>query len=92
MSYFQRILTPEVKDRLANTSELTLFVPVDSAFDALPEYERLYLESDFATDDLLQIFEMHAVVQDRVTYSESFDPAVNRGSFLVSYVGTQRAY
>ncbi|KZV77030.1 FAS1 domain-containing protein [Peniophora sp. CONT] len=77
LSYFQRILTPEVKDRLANTSELTLFVPVDSAFDALPKYERLYLESDFATDDLQRIFEMHAVVQDRVVYSEAFEPAVN---------------
>ncbi|VDC01863.1 unnamed protein product [Peniophora sp. CBMAI 1063] len=77
LSYFQRILTPEVKDRLANTSELTLFVPVDSAFNALPKYERLYLESDFAADDLQRIFEMHAVVQDRVAYSESFEPAVN---------------
>ncbi|KAI0316613.1 FAS1 domain-containing protein [Amylostereum chailletii] len=77
ISYFQRIVSPDVADRLANSSELTLFVPVDSAFDALPDYERLYLESEFAADDLQLIYEMHAVAQKQVYWSESFNPGVN---------------
>ncbi|KAI0068305.1 hypothetical protein BV25DRAFT_1867311 [Artomyces pyxidatus] len=77
ISYFTRILTPEIIDRLNTTSELTLFVPIDSAWDALHPVERLYLESEFATDDLHRIFEMHAVAQKGVKWSESFNPAVN---------------
>jgi len=61
-------------------------VPEDAAFTSLPEYERLYLESGFASDDLLRIFEMHAVAQEgKVVYSESFNPGVSReSSFLPS--------
>ncbi|KAI0041795.1 hypothetical protein FA95DRAFT_1500992 [Auriscalpium vulgare] len=77
ISYFNRILTPEIVRRLNETAELTVFVPVDSAWDVLHPIERLYLESEFATDDLHQIFEMHAVVQKGVKWSESFTPAIN---------------
>jgi solute carrier family 25 carnitine/acylcarnitine transporter 20/29 len=76
-SYFRKILTPAVINRLNETAELTIFVPVDSAWNALHPIEKLYLESGFAADDLTRIFEMHAVVQHGVKWSESFIPAVN---------------
>lgn len=78
ISYFHRILTNDIKKVIQDTSELTLFLPVDSAWDALDPIERLYLESEFSTDDLTRILNMHAVVQKGVTWSESFDPGVNR--------------
>jgi solute carrier family 25 carnitine/acylcarnitine transporter 20/29 len=65
---------------LNTTTELTVFLPVDGAWDALHPLERLYLESEFATDDLTRILNMHAVVNKAVTWSESFDPAKNRES------------
>ena len=76
-SYFHKILTPAVINRLNETAELTIFVPVDSAWNALHPIEKLYLESGFAADDLIHIFEMHAVVQHGVKWSESFNPAIN---------------
>jgi solute carrier family 25 carnitine/acylcarnitine transporter 20/29 len=76
-SYFRKILTPAVINRLNETAELTIFVPVDSAWNALHPIEKLYLESGFAADDLIRIFEMHAVVQHGVKWSESFNPAIN---------------
>jgi solute carrier family 25 (mitochondrial carnitine/acylcarnitine transporter), member 20/29 len=76
-SYFRRIVTPAVINRLNETAELTIFVPVDSAWNALHPIEKLYLESEFAADDLVRIFEMHAVVQHGVKWSESFKPAIN---------------
>jgi solute carrier family 25 carnitine/acylcarnitine transporter 20/29 len=76
-SYFRKILTPAVINRLNETAELTIFVPVDSAWNALHPIEKLYLESGFAADDLIRIYEMHAVVQNGVKWSESFNPAVN---------------
>ena len=81
-SYFRKILTPAVINRLNETAELTIFVPVDPAWDALHPIEKLYLESEFATDDLIRIFEMHAVVQHGVKWSESFNPAINCQSFF----------
>ena len=80
LSYFHKILTPEIIARLNSTSELTLFLPVDSAWDALHPIEKQYLESEFASDDLQRIFDMHAVVMDQVRYSDSLKPAVNRMS------------
>ncbi|KAJ7042394.1 hypothetical protein C8F04DRAFT_1075757 [Mycena alexandri] len=56
VSYFYKILTPEIRDFLNSTTELTLFLPVDKAF------ERLYLESEFATADL-----------DTVRWSDTFN-------------------
>ncbi len=77
MSYFRKILTPAVINRLNETVGLTIFVPVDPAWNALHPIEKLYLESEFAADDLIRIFEMHAVVQHGVKWSEAFDPAIN---------------
>jgi solute carrier family 25 carnitine/acylcarnitine transporter 20/29 len=73
-------LTPEITKVPNSTAELTIFLPVDSAWDELESLERLYLESEFATDDLHRILNMHAVVDKTVTWSDSFDPAVNRKS------------
>lgn len=77
ISYFSRILNDEISEIVQDTPGLTLFIPVDSAWDALHPIERLYLESEFATDDLTRILNMHAVVQKGVTWSESFTPGVN---------------
>jgi solute carrier family 25 carnitine/acylcarnitine transporter 20/29 len=77
VSYFQRILTPEITNLLNNTPQLTLFLPVDAAWDELDPLERLYLESEFATDDLHRIVNMHAVVEKGVKWSDTFNPAVN---------------
>jgi len=76
-SYFRKILTPAVMNRLNETVGLTIFVPVDSAWNALHPIEKLYLESEFAAEDLIRVFEMHAVVQHGVKWSESFQPAIN---------------
>lgn len=61
---------------------MTLFLPVDEAWEALPHYERLYLESKYATDDLTRIVNMHAVEARRkqVHYSDAFKTSLNRKS------------
>jgi solute carrier family 25 (mitochondrial carnitine/acylcarnitine transporter), member 20/29 len=71
-------MTLDIMTRLNSTSTLTLFLPVDEAWNVLDRVERLYLESGFATDDLNRILDMHAVVQDDVYWSASFDPALQR--------------
>lgn len=77
VSYFHKILTPEIIDRLNSSSELTLFLPEDTAWDALDPIEKLYLESGFAAHDLRRIFEMHTVEKKTVKWSDSFQPAIN---------------
>ncbi|KAJ3750594.1 carnitine/acyl carnitine carrier [Lentinula detonsa] len=77
LTFFRKVLTPEIKKLLNSTSELTLFLPIDEAWDALDHYERIYLESEYATDDLLRILNMHAVVHTGVKWSDSFEPAIN---------------
>ena len=72
VSYFHKILTPKITHLLKSTSEVTLFLPVDAAWDALDPLERTYLESEFATDDLNRILDMHAVNTKKVTWSDSF--------------------
>ncbi|KDR85352.1 hypothetical protein GALMADRAFT_234173 [Galerina marginata CBS 339.88] len=77
ISYFQKIITPDILERLNLTSKLTLFLPVDDAWNALHPIERLYLESEFSSEDLTRILDMHAVVNNNVTWSDSFGPALN---------------
>ncbi|CDO73195.1 hypothetical protein BN946_scf185007.g250 [Trametes cinnabarina] len=78
LSYLSKILTPELSRFLNSTPTLTLFLPVDEAWQKLDPYERLYLESEFAADDLTQILNMHAVLLDEVKWSDSFvEKAVN---------------
>lgn len=52
-------------------------MPVDEAWEELPQYEKRYLQSEYATEDLIRIMNMHAVVQKHVTYSDSFEHAKN---------------
>lgn len=79
LSYFHKILTPQLLHFLNSTSTLTLFLPVNDAWEALHPLERLYLESEFAADDLKRILEMHAVLleEQEVKWSDSFEKAVN---------------
>ncbi|KAI0639824.1 FAS1 domain-containing protein [Trametes polyzona] len=78
LSYFSKILTPELTRFLNSTPTLTLFLPEDDAWQTLPSWERVYLESEFASDDLLQILNLHAVVPKEVKWSDSFtEQAVN---------------
>ncbi|KAF5384979.1 hypothetical protein D9615_001392 [Tricholomella constricta] len=77
VSYFQKVLTPEIAKLLNSTAELTLFLPVDDAWDVLDPYERIYLESEYAFDDLNRILNMHAVVEKGVRYHDSFGKATN---------------
>ncbi len=78
LSYFSRIATPEIITYLNDTEGLTIFLPVDAAWDVLEPIERKYLESEFSTDDLTKILNLHAVVTEGVHWSEEFEPAVNR--------------
>ena len=71
-SYFNKILGPETLKRLNSTEAMTLFLPIDDAWKSLDPYERLYLESEFAADDLNRILNMHAVVEETVKWSDSF--------------------
>ncbi|KIK76899.1 hypothetical protein PAXRUDRAFT_835187 [Paxillus rubicundulus Ve08.2h10] len=72
LSCYKRVLTPEIGEFLNSTAELTIFMPVDSAWESLDPLERLYLETDFATDDLRRILDMHTVLGEGVKWSESF--------------------
>ncbi|KAF4622849.1 hypothetical protein D9613_002123 [Agrocybe pediades] len=76
VSYFRKIINADVLQRLNATSELTLFLPVDEAWSALDPILRLYLESEFASEELHQILNMHAVADGHVTWSESFKPGL----------------
>ena len=79
LSYLHRILTPELTSFLNSTPTLTLFLPVDDAWAALPPLERLWLESEFAADDIARIVNMHTVLlEGEVKWSKSLREAVNR--------------
>lgn len=75
LSYFQKVLTPEIERFLNSTPELTLFMPLDSAWESLDPLERVYLESNFAADDLRRILDMHVVSESGVRWSDSFGPS-----------------
>lgn len=70
-------MNKDITKFIEDSPQLTLFLPVDSAWDALHPIERQYLESEFAADDLTRIVQVHAVMQEGVTWSESFTPGVN---------------
>ena len=83
LSYFSRIITSDIIELLNSSSATTLFLPIDAAWDALEDIERKYLESRFATDDLMKILNMHVVAADGVHWSDSFRPAAKR-EFLIT--------
>ena len=86
LSYFRKLLTPELTKFLNSTSTLTLFLPVDNAWSALSPLDRLYLESEFGADDLRHILNMHAVLleEKQVKWSDSFKEPVNSALFYLS--------
>ena len=84
LSYFSRIKNTQVDRELDDLSGLTVFLPIDSAWDSLHPIERLYLESEFSADDLIEILHGHAVAERDVFWSESFDPGVNRKFSLLA--------
>lgn len=86
VSYFHKVLTPAITALLNSTSELTLFLPVNDAWEALPDIERLYLESEFATDDLNRILNAHAVVMKEVKWSDTFIPDTKRKHTFLSMI------
>lgn len=71
ISYLGKILTKDVQDYLRSNEALTLFLPVDSAWDKVDPYEKLYLESEFAGDDLKRIVNMHAVAEAGVRWMDT---------------------
>ncbi|KIY70178.1 carnitine/acyl carnitine carrier [Cylindrobasidium torrendii FP15055 ss-10] len=76
LSYFNSLLTPDIHKALNSTSALTLFLPTNEAWNSLDKLERTYLESEFASDDLAKILNMHAV-SEGVSWSDAFHPALN---------------
>lgn len=72
LSYFNRIMDEQLTKLLNDTAAMTLFLPVDSAWDSLDPIERLYLESGFAAADLQKILGLHAVVEEGAVWSDSF--------------------
>ena len=62
-----------MKKTLNSSSELTLFLPENPAWDDLHEVERLYLESKFADDDVQKILDMHSVLNHGVRWSDTFN-------------------
>ncbi len=79
LSFFHKISksNPAISKALNSTSALTLFLPVDPAWENLDLYERLYLESEFSTDDVTRILSMHAVAEKGVRWSDSLKPSTN---------------
>ncbi|KAI6007217.1 carnitine acyl carnitine carrier [Pisolithus albus] len=63
---------PSLEDFLNETSCLSLFMPVDAAWESIDPLERLYLESEFSDDDRRRVLGMHSVVEENVKWSESF--------------------
>lgn len=78
LSYVKKIMTKELSQLLNETSAMTLFLPTDEAWKDLHPLERRYLESKFASDDLFRILELHAVAQEGVVWSQSFEEDLNR--------------
>ncbi|KAF8634455.1 hypothetical protein AX15_000899 [Amanita polypyramis BW_CC] len=77
LSYLRKITNSAITNMLNSSTELTLFLPIDSAWDNLDPYERLYLESEFAADDLLRIVNMHAVIEKGVRWFDSLKPSTS---------------
>jgi solute carrier family 25 carnitine/acylcarnitine transporter 20/29 len=62
LSQIRSLCSTEQLEEYATRANLTLFVPVDKAWegDALDELEWKYLRSGFAQKDLLEVFQNHA--------------------------------
>lgn len=77
MDFVKSILKPAALDVLLNWSGITLFLPVDSAWAEFNDVERAYLESEYSSKDVLDIFYMHLVAGEDVFWSDSFETPMN---------------
>lgn len=71
LTYVAKILRDSHFKILGSTPGLTVFLPEDSAWSELHPVERLYLESEFAEDDLRWILGMHAA-NSKIGWSDTF--------------------
>ena len=77
LSYFTSIIQPSVLEHLSKDSNLTVFLPVNSAWDELEPLEKRYLETPFATNDVNRIVDMHTVISEGVYWSDTFEKGQN---------------
>lgn len=82
LSYFRKIMPPDLLKAINASSAMTLFLPVDEAWQQLNHIERLYLESEFSANDVHRILDMHALLEDRVLWSDTLSPGSNCESLL----------
>ncbi|KAH7334347.1 hypothetical protein B0J17DRAFT_708703 [Rhizoctonia solani] len=74
-----RYITPAIERTLTNTPHLTLFVPDDKAWDALKPMEKLWLDSGYAEQDLMDIFARHATTGEKPHEESNFADDVRVG-------------
>lgn len=60
----------DVADALHDGDALTLFLPVDATWQKLDRIERLYLESEFSTQDVTNIVGMHSISTKGVKWTD----------------------
>ena len=84
LSYLSSILSPAHLEQLAKAEALSVFLPLDDAWKSLHPLNRLYLESEFAQDDISWIVRMHASGADRVAWSDTFGNGRNCKAIVYS--------
>ncbi|KAG8762873.1 hypothetical protein FRC11_007417 [Ceratobasidium sp. 423] len=85
-----RYLTPAIERTLADTPHLTLFVPDDKAWDALKPMEKLWLDSGYAEQDLMDIFARHATAGEKPHEENGFADDIKVG--WSEYWGSDSSY
>lgn len=64
----------DVAKTLHDGDALTLFLPVDETWQKLHPIERLYLESDFSTQDVTNVVNMHTISAKGVKWTDKLTP------------------
>ncbi|PPQ62991.1 hypothetical protein CVT24_006097 [Panaeolus cyanescens] len=77
LAYFRKIMPPALLESINSSSAMTLFLPVDEAWQQLHPIERLYLESEFSANDVHRILDMHALLDNRVLWTDALSPGSN---------------
>lgn len=91
LTYVARILQDSHAKILESTPGLTVFLPEDSAWNELHPVERLYLESEFAEEDLRWILGMHTV-NSKIGWSDTFGEHAKGTSFQKVVAPTESHY
>ncbi|GAA94523.1 hypothetical protein E5Q_01175 [Mixia osmundae IAM 14324] len=68
LAQFRALFGTDELNKRMNHTHLTLFAPSDKAWDALDEYEKRYLASGFAQDDLEKILQHHLSSSKQIGY------------------------